>query len=81
MYSFYSVINAWIEGLEKYVLEPKKGDQENEPMEIQRLLTRMTDIFKSKYKEEGISVEYPCVTSLLTKQVFLTKTAKEHTWT
>ena len=78
MYSFYSVINAWIEGFKTYVVEPQKEDRKEEPMEIQRLLTRMTNIFKSMYEKEGMTVEYPCVTSLLTKQVFLTKTPPEN---
>ncbi|XP_078326119.1 caspase-7-like isoform X2 [Crassostrea virginica] len=72
--SYYYGINAWIEGLEKYVLKPQREEPKGEPMEIQRLLTRMTNIFKSKYEKETMTVEYPCVTSLLTKQVFLTKT-------
>ena len=67
-------INAWKDGLKKYVLEPQEKNPMEEPMEIQRLLTRMSNIFKTEYKDQGISVEYPCVTSLLTKQVFLTKT-------
>ncbi|XP_078326123.1 caspase-7-like [Crassostrea virginica] len=70
----YYGISAWIEGLEKYVLKPQKEEPKGEPMEIQRLLTRMTNIFKSKYETAKMTVEYPCVTSLLTKQVFLTKT-------
>nr|XP_022298662.1 caspase-7-like [Crassostrea virginica] len=74
----YYGINAWKDGLQKYVLEPQEKNPKEEPMEIQRLLTRMTNIFKSKYKEEKMTVEYPCVTSLLTKQVFLTKTPPEN---
>ncbi|XP_061170013.1 caspase-7-like, partial [Saccostrea echinata] len=61
-------IKAWIQGLNEHVVGKK------EPLEIQRLLTRMNNIVRSYYeKKEGISVELPCVTSLLTKEVYLGK--------
>ncbi|XP_061169658.1 caspase-7-like [Saccostrea echinata] len=59
-------IKAWIQGLNEHVVGKK------EPLEIQRLLTRMNNIVRKHYEDLGLSsVELPCVTSLLTKEVYL----------
>ncbi|XP_062592818.1 caspase-3-like [Saccostrea cucullata] len=61
-------IKAWIKGLNNYVKDKE------EPLEIQRLLTRMNNLVRKYYEGEGTgNKELPCVTSLLTKEVYLGK--------
>ncbi|XP_062592811.1 caspase-7-like [Saccostrea cucullata] len=61
-------IKAWIKGLNAHVKDKE------EPLEIQRLLTRMNNIIRMHFKRQGTGpVELPCVTSLLTKEVYLGK--------
>ncbi|XP_056009714.1 caspase-7-like isoform X2 [Ostrea edulis] len=60
-------VEAWTDGLNRYV-------NDKDPMEIQKLLVRMNNIIHSRNVEVGMSsLPVPCVTSLLTKEVYLGK--------
>eukprot|EP00105_Crassostrea_gigas_P005429 XP_011419040.1 PREDICTED: caspase-7-like [Crassostrea gigas] len=59
-------ITTWNEGLKEYVQKPKQ------PLEIQKLLTRMNRLYCEYYsKKEKMTVDAPCVTSLLTREAYL----------
>lgn len=58
-------ITTWNEGLKEYVQKPKQ------PLEIQTLLTRMNRLYWEYYSNEGMRVDTPCVTSLLTREAYL----------
>ncbi|XP_062592806.1 caspase-7-like [Saccostrea cucullata] len=61
-------IEAWKQGLKNHVQDKE------EPLEIQRLLTRMNNMVRAYYEGQHMGdVELPCVTSLLTKEVYLGK--------
>ncbi|XP_052720384.1 caspase-7-like [Crassostrea angulata] len=58
-------ITTWEKGLKQYVQEPKQ------PLEIQKLLTRMNRLYCEYYSTQGMTVDTPCVTSLLTREAYL----------
>lgn len=63
-------LKTWIEGFRQYVLEP---EQPKHPLEIQKLLTRMNRLYCEFHKDQGITYDTPCVTSLLTREAYLKK--------
>nr|XP_011419037.2 caspase-7-like isoform X1 [Crassostrea gigas] len=60
-------ITTWNEGLKEYVQKPKQ------PLEIQKLLTRMNRLYCEYYSKKHMTVDAPCVTSLLTREAYLKK--------
>lgn len=63
-------ITTWNDGLKRYVL---KSQQPGPPLEIQKLLTRINRLYCDYYSKAGMTVDIPCVTSLLTREVYLKK--------
>nr|XP_011419036.2 caspase-7 isoform X1 [Crassostrea gigas] len=62
---------TWIKGFEQYVLKPGQPGQPEHPLEIQKLLTRMNRLYCKHYSDEKMTVDTPCVTSLLTREAYL----------
>lgn len=68
---YLTALDTWIKGFEQYVLKPEQPGQPEHPLEIQKLLTRMNRLYCKHYSDEKMTVDAPCVTSLLTREAYL----------